>query len=186
MNYKTKIKIDGKEIETLSDIIPNNKTLKILFIAKTPALKSVEIGHYFQGRQGKSFWNRLIEYNILNAKPGTFEDENLIEHNYGITDIVKIPRNYGDEPSDYEYINGLKRIQKIIKKNKPEIIIFVYKRVLDKILKYVYPIKIKSKYGFNENLENFFGAKIFVFPMNGTPCPKSDIIKYMNELKNTI
>ena len=186
MNYNTKMIINGIEFETLSDIIPKNNNLKIFFIAKTPALKSVEIGHYFQGRQGKSFWNKLIEYKILNVKNGTFQDENLINHNYGITDIVKVPRNYGNEPSKDEYIDGLERILKLIKEKKPKILVFVYKKVLDNILKYAFSIKTKSKYGFNDELEDFFGAKIFVFPMPGTPCPKEDISKHMKELKNCI
>ena len=122
----------------------------------------------------------------MNIKSGTFEDENLIEHNYGITDIVKKPRDFGNEPSNDEYKTGLKRIFDLIRNKKPEILVFAYKKVLDNILKIVYPMENKSKYGFNENLEKFFGTKVFVFPMPGTPCTKSEIIKHMNELKKTI
>ena len=64
MNHKIKIEVNGKEVETLSDILPDNKNLDILFIAKTPSPVSVDAGHYFQGTQGIMFWNKLANYNI--------------------------------------------------------------------------------------------------------------------------
>lgn len=51
--FKTTIIIDEKSHNTLADILPDEGHLKILFIAKTPAPVSVNIGHYFQGRQGR-------------------------------------------------------------------------------------------------------------------------------------
>ena len=101
-NYRLKIKVDGKDYYTLADIIPDNGNLDILFIAKTPATLSVETGHYFQGKQGTMFWNRLSDYDILKVPHGAFADNYLLENNYGITDIVKVPRDYGNEPSDNE------------------------------------------------------------------------------------
>ena len=135
----------------------------MLFIAKTPAPTSVEIGHYFHGRQGKMFWNKLVENGILSVTPNTFEDENLLYHGYGITDIVKEPREFGNEPTRQEYQNGLKQIQQIIEKYKADITVFVYKRVLDNILKLSYGIKTKAEYGFNNDLQKLFGTKVFVF-----------------------
>ena len=108
--YKITIDVEGKTVETLSDILPDKPGLKILLIAKTPAIKSVNKGHYFQGPQGRMFWNRLAEYNILNVPFGEFEDEYLLDNDIGITDIVKVPRNFGNEPSDVEYRQGLQRI----------------------------------------------------------------------------
>lgn len=186
MSYKTKIKVNDIEYDTLKDILPKSNNLDILFIAKTPALKSVQKGHYFQGRQGTSFWNKLIEYDILKVKKASYPDDNLIEHNYGITDIVKIPRNYGNEPTKNEYKDGLTRILSIIKIKKPKIIVFVYKRVLDNTLKFAFDISKKSNYGFNPELQELFNSKVFVFPMPGTPCNSIDIIKHMNELKKNL
>lgn len=186
MNYKTKIIVDEIEYETLKDILPDNNDIEILFIAKTPALVSVEKGHYFQGRQGTAFWNKLIEYKILTVKSETYPDENLIEHNYGFTDIVKVPRNYGNEPTKKEYQDGLSRILEIIKIKNPKIIVFVYKKVLDNILKFGFNINKKSDYGFNPKLQELFNSKVFVFPMPGTPCNSNDIIKHMTDLKSII
>lgn len=69
-SYKTTISVNGQKHDTLKDILPDTaKQLDILFIAKTPATKSVNAGHYFQGRQGQMFWNRLKEYGVLSVRP---------------------------------------------------------------------------------------------------------------------
>lgn len=184
--FKTKISVNGKDYDTLADILPDKGNLKILFIAKTPATISVAVGHYFQGKQGRMFWNRLAEYKILNIPFGEFEDGYLLKNNYGLTDIVKIPRDYGHEPSDEEYKNGLQRILSIIAKYKPTVIVFVYKKVLDNIVKLNFGITQKSKYGFNPQLEKYFKTKVFVFPMPGTPCKSDEAKIAMTELNKII
>src|SRR5207302_1843191 len=127
-------KVNGKQVVTLADILPNDGSLRMLVVAKTPAPKSVEAGHYFQGKQGQMFWNRLREYGLLRSSPGRFEDEMLLDHGFGLTDIVKVPRSYGNEPSDEEYRLGVSRILALIERLSPTVLMFVYKRVLDQIL----------------------------------------------------
>lgn len=183
---KIKLIIENKEFDTLSDILPENSSLEILFIAKTPAPISVSAGHYFQGKQGIMFWNKLAKYKILNVNYGEFEDDNLLENGYGITDIIKVPRSYGNEPSNEEYRAGLKRILDLIKLHKPKVIFFVYKKVLDKILKLSFNIKKKSIYGFNPKLKNKFGSYVFVFPMPGTPCSSELAHQSMSELEKIL
>lgn len=185
-NYKTTIQVNGKNHYTLADILPENGKIEILFIAKTPAPISVEAGHYFQGKQGTMFWNRLAEYNILKVPNGDFADNHLLKNNYGITDIVKVPRDYGNEPSTEEYKLGLNRILTTIDKLQPKVIVFVYKAVLDKIIELNFGIKTKANYGFNPQLDKHFQTKVFVFPMPGTPCKSDEAIKAMTELKQLL
>jgi len=183
-NYKVKIPTEAGEVETLADILPENGApLRVLFIAKTPAPVSVAAGHYFQGRQGKAFWNKLAEYSILKVPEGEFEDDHLLENEYGITDVVKVPRAYGNEPCDKEYRSGSEHIMNLIKTHSPKVLFFVYKRVLYQILELGFDIKEKSSYGFNPHLESEFGAKVFVFPMPGTPCRKETARQFMVELQ---
>lgn len=185
-NYKTKITVDGKQFDTLADILPDNGNLEILFIAKTPATISVEAGHYFQGKQGTMLWNRLSEYNILKVPNGKYADECLLMNKYGITDIVKVPRDYGNEPSKDEYRQGLQRILAIVEKFKPAIIVFVYKKVLDNIVRLNFNVTTKSNYGFNPQLDKYFKSKVFVFPMPGTPCKTNEAMQSMTALKNSL
>lgn len=106
MGHHTTIWVGDREILTLEDILPARGPMRMLIVGKTPALVSVKVGHYFQGQQGRAFWNRLREYDLVGVPPDTYEDDVLVSHGYGITDIVKIPRDYGNEPSDDEYREG--------------------------------------------------------------------------------
>lgn len=185
-NLRIEMDVDGKRIFTLQDILPTDKKLKALFIGKVPTPNSVTEGHYFKGRQGTMFWNKLKKYSIYNAPVGSHEDEYLLEYGYGIVDIAKIPKEYGKEPSKEEYKGGAKRISYVINLYKPKVIVFIYKKVLDKLLKYAFNIDSKAHYGFNYNLEEIFGCKVFVFPMPGTRCNRVDGHKYMLELKEVL
>lgn len=185
-NYKIEILVNGKKHYTLSDILPIDGILEILFIAKTPAPISVEAGHYFQGKQGTMLWNMLSKYDILQVHINKYPDECLLSNDCGITDIVKVPRDYGKEPSDQEYKDGLHRVLGIINKHKPKVIVFVYKKVLDNIIHLNFGIKEKSIYGFNSKLEKYFSSKVFVFPMPGTPCKKEEAVKSMSALRQLI
>ena len=185
-NYQTEITVFDKQVKTLKDILPETGKLEILFIAKTPALISVEKGHYFQGKQGRMLWNKLADYNILNVPINKYEDDYLLKNNYGITDIVKIPRDYGNEPSNEEYKDGLERILQKIQQFEPKVIVFVYKKVLDNILNFGFGLSIKSDYGFNPRFNKHFNSQVFVFPMPGTPCTKAQADISMKQLKEQL
>jgi TDG/mug DNA glycosylase family protein len=165
---QTYVSVEGQEILTLGDILPSSAApgLLALFVAKTPAPPSVEAGHYFQGRQGTSFWNSLKKYGLLSPTTG-FEDDLLLEHGYGLTDIVKVLRAFDSEPSVQEYRDGLPRILELIRTHRAKVVAFVYKGVLDKIIRLQFGRKRKTDYGFNKDLENDFGARVFAFPLPG-------------------
>lgn len=181
MSNSITLLVDHQEVVTLRDLLPETAGLRVLFVAKTPTPASVEAGHYFQGRQGKMFWNRLKNAGLLT--PSTpFEDDSLLSHGYGLVDLAKIPREHGQEPSRAEYAAGSERILELISRHRPKIVVFVYKKVLDKVTAVRFGIQKKSKYGFNPSLETFFGARVFVFPLPGTPCNTVDAASAMQEL----
>lgn len=177
---------NNETYSTFDDILPDKIPMNILLIAKVPAPNSVKKGHYFQGSQGKAMWNKLEQYGLIKLDPNKYEDDCLVEQGHGITDIVKKPREFRDEPTKEEYINGIDRIINIVKKHKPKVIIFVYKKVLDKILNIKYNITEKSVYGFNQKFDALFNSKVFVFPMPGTPCKGEDSIIIMKQLKEVM
>ncbi|SIT51326.1 conserved hypothetical protein [Paraburkholderia piptadeniae] len=178
--------VGGQDVQTLRDILPTRPGLEVLFVAKTPAPVSVATGHYFQGAQGKMFWNRLKEYGLF--KPTTqFEDDSLLDHSFGITDIVKVPRAYGNEPSPDEYAAGMDRILELIRVHHPRVVVFVYKRVLDNLLRCRFGVREKSVYGFNAGLTvHFSGAGVFAFPLPGTPCNAAQAVVAMRALAEAV
>jgi hypothetical protein len=160
--------------------------LLALFVAKTPAPPSVEAGHYFQGRHGTNFWSSLKKYDLLGPTSG-FEDDQLLDNGYGLTDIVKVQWAFSKEPSFQEYRDGLPRILKLIQTHCPEVVVFVYKRVLDKIIRLQFGSKQKANYGFNEDLENDFGARVFAFPLPGVGrCTTAQICHSLQELRDCL
>ena len=183
MDFKTTIVIDGQPVATLADILPDAGPMQMLIIAKTPAPVSVAAGHYFQGRHGQLFWNRLKEYGLLTVPDGTQPDEVLLAHGYGLTDIAKAPREFGIEPSAAEYRAGLNRILGLIRTLQPRVTLFVYKGVLDNILKQAFGMRQKAGYGFNRDLEARFQCGVFAFPMPGTPAKATPAKLAMQELQ---
>lgn len=173
--------VEGREFRTLRDLLPESPGLNILFVAKTPAPESVQKGHYFQGKQGCSFWKILKQYRILGPTAG-FEDDALLQHGYGLTDIAKEPRTFGHEPSVEEYQAGARRILELIRVHRPKITVFVYKRVLDKIIEFEFGITKRATYGFNQQVERYFGCKVFAFPLPGTSCTRELAKAAMDEL----
>ena len=100
MDYRVDMTFDGRRVPTLADILPERGPLRMLIVGKTPSPASVEAGHYFEGRMGRGLWKRLDEAGLLCAPPGGFADELLVEHGFGVTDLCKVPRPFGDEPPE--------------------------------------------------------------------------------------
>jgi hypothetical protein len=186
MSHRTVIRIDGRDVATLADVLPESGCLKMLMVAKTPATDSVAAGHYFQGAQGRMLWNRLRDYGLLEVPAGTFEDDVLLNHGYGLTDIVKVPRDYGSEPDEDEYRAGINRILDLVREIKPQVLFFVYKRILDQILRLAFGRSTKARYGFNPELDELLGSAVFVFPMPGTPCTTAEARTAMSALVQTL
>ena len=174
--HKTTIMIDGIAVETLADILPSNPGLKVLFVGKTPVPLSVAKGHYHQGGFGQSFWKQLQDYDILTAT-SEFEDDSLLHHGFGMTDVVKKPHAFRKEPSAAEYKFGTPRVLEFIETHKPEITVFVYKKALDKVMKHAFNLKERAVYGFNPQLQASFGCDIFVMPIPGVGSVRGSVIR---------
>lgn len=182
MTHLTEISVDGHEVATLADILPERGTLRALFIGKTPSPASVEAGHYFEGRMGKGLWKRLADAGLLHVPPGAFADDALLEHGFGVTDLCKVPRPFGDEPSQDEYECGWERVNAVAARWRPRILVFVYKGSLDKVLRYSFGWEHKSGYGFNDDLMRTFGRRVFAFPLPGVACTAREAQRHMADL----
>jgi hypothetical protein len=113
-----------------------------------------------------------------------FEDDSLLDRGSGLTDIAKVTRPFGDEPSGQEYRDGSSRILALIRLHRPSIVVFVYKKALDKMGRLQFGIEKKSTYGFNDSHEAHFGARVFAFPLPGVPCKSAEAKNAMEDLVN--
>ncbi len=186
MTHLTEIAVGGELVPTLADILPERGPLRALFLGKTPSPASVEVGHYFEGRMGRGLWKRLGDAGILRAAPGGYADDRLLEAGFGVTDLCKAPRPFGDEPGRDEYEAGWERIQGIVTHLRPRVLVFVYKGALDKVLRFAYGWEHKSVYGFNDDLSRTFGRRVFAVPLPGVGCTAREAQRHMTDLARVL
>jgi TDG/mug DNA glycosylase family protein len=186
MTHLTELTVDGREVMTLADILPERGTLRALLIGKTPSPASVEAGHYFEGRMGRGLWKRLDEAGLLHASRGASFDDALLAAGFGVTDLCKVPREFGDEPCQAEYEEGWSRVNGIVLRLRPRILVFVYKGSLDKVLRYSFGWEHRSGYGFNDDLMRTFGRRVFAFPLPGVACTAREAQRHMADLAGAL
>ena len=185
MSHLTEIEVDGLAVPTLADILPDQGTLRALFVGKTPSPASVDAGHYFEGKMGKGLWKRLADADILSAPDG-YADDALLAAGFGVTDLCKVPRPFGDEPARDEYEEGWERVNAIVARLRPRILVFVYKGSLDRVLRFSFGWEHKSEYGFNDDLARTFGRRVFAFPLPGVSCTAREAQRHMTDLAHAL
>ena len=186
MDHRTEMEVDGRAVTTLADIVPARGPLRVLFVGKTPSPASVDAGHYFQGRMGKGLWKRLDDFGVLKVGGGEFPDDLLIASGFGMTDICKVPRPFGEEPSAAEYADGWERVNGLVVRLRPRILAFVYKGALDCVLEHSFGWEHKSAYGFNDDLMRTFGRRVFAFPLPGVACTAREAQRHMTDLAGAL
>jgi TDG/mug DNA glycosylase family protein len=118
---------DGRgRMETLPDRAP--RPGGILLVGINPAPRSVQGGHYYQGRLGKRLWQRLTRLGLLeHAVPGA-EDDAFAAAGHGLTDIVKRPTRSASEVGREEIRQGLEALKENVRAWRPGLILFVFKK----------------------------------------------------------
>jgi TDG/mug DNA glycosylase family protein len=127
--HRATLVIDGTAVETLADLPPLRD--RLLFVGLNPSPVSVAAGHYFQGRLGKAFWQRLIVAQIL---PHDTEietaDDTLVAAGHGVTDLLKAP-SPRDTATDEVLRAGVGPLWQKISIWRPAAVVFVYKRAAE-------------------------------------------------------
>jgi TDG/mug DNA glycosylase family protein len=127
--HRSTISVDGASVETLADLPPLRD--RLLFVGLNPSPVSVEAGHYFQGRLGRAFWQRLIVAQILPRDTLIkTADDALIEAGHGLTDLLKVPSTR-DRATDAALRAGVGPLWRKIAIWRPAAVVFVYKRAAE-------------------------------------------------------
>lgn len=188
------ILFDGEK--TLKDILPpEGKPVYVLFVGKFPLKESIDAGHYYQGRMGQQLWEMLKRYWIIEPKieylaKKKFEDDDLPMYGYGMTDIVKRPGKSGQKLAEADVVDGYKRIKRIIKDRKIKVVAFLFKEVLEDILKskgfLMDGDTIERGFDKSDNKVFFNNAEVFVFPGMGFQKNEKEEQTIMEQLKDKI
>ena len=127
--HRTTIVVDGAPVETLADLPPLRD--RLLFVGLNPSPVSVAAGHYFQGRLGRLFWQRLVTAEILPAgTPIPTADDMLVAAGHGLTDLLKLPTPR-DEATDATLRSGVGPLWQKVAIWRPAAVVFVYKRAAE-------------------------------------------------------
>jgi double-stranded uracil-DNA glycosylase len=99
------------------DIIAAN--LKVLFCGINPGLYTAAIGHHF-GRPGNRFWPALYQAGFTPRLLTPYEERDLLEWGYGITNVVNKATVGEGELSREDLAEGGRRLVRLIQEYRPQ------------------------------------------------------------------
>jgi TDG/mug DNA glycosylase family protein len=98
--------------------------LKVLFVGINPGLYSAATGHHF-ARPGNRFWPALHLAGFTPKQLHPSAQEQLLEHGYGITNLVNRGTATADELSPEEFVRGRRRLAAKIRRYRPRAVAFL-------------------------------------------------------------
>lgn len=105
--------------QTVPDVIAHE--LRVLFVGINPGLYSAAIGHHF-GRPGNRFWPALHASGFTPWLFSPFEEILLLEHGYGIVNMVDRATATAGELTIHELNAGRQRLERKVRRYRPRMI----------------------------------------------------------------
>ncbi len=98
--------------------------LEILFVGINPGLYSAAIGHHF-GRPGNRFWPALHLAGFTERVLSPFEDQKLLDYDWGITNVAGRATASADELTREELEAGARQLAEKVRRYRPAIAAFL-------------------------------------------------------------
>jgi double-stranded uracil-DNA glycosylase len=115
----TAAQLEAARGKLLADVIAPN--LRVLFVGINPGLYSAAVGHNF-GRPGNRFWPTLARSGFTPRQLTPFEEQELLEHGLGITNLVARATARADELSHAELLSGAATLARKVRKFRPRVV----------------------------------------------------------------
>jgi len=106
----------GKKV---SDVIAPH--LRVLFCGINPGLYTAAVGHHF-ARPGNRFWRALYDAGFTNRLLSPFEEDELLESGYGITNVASRATATADLLSRDEIMKGGRQLAAKVARYRPSIL----------------------------------------------------------------
>jgi TDG/mug DNA glycosylase family protein len=103
--------------KSIPDLIAQN--LKVLFCGINPGLYSAAVRHHF-ARPGNRFWPTLHRAGFTPRQLSPFEERELLDLGYGITNVVERGTAAADELTSDELASGATALRRKIKRYRPK------------------------------------------------------------------
>jgi TDG/mug DNA glycosylase family protein len=139
--------------------------VRVLFVGINPGVRSAQTGHHFAGFSNR-FWKLLFESRLV-PEPITYEqDDRLSEWGYGITNLIARPTPGINDLRPAEYVEGWTRLERKVRRYRPEILALVGVTVYRAIRPLFGPsdARLPSTIALGPQPETVHGARIFVLP----------------------
>lgn len=97
---------------------------RILLVGINPSLRSAAVGHHFAGR-GNPFWRLLHAARLVPEPLGPDDDERVIEHGLGLTNLCPRPTRAAAELSSEEMEAGRRALLRKVARVRPGVVCLV-------------------------------------------------------------
>jgi TDG/mug DNA glycosylase family protein len=118
----TREEIAAARGRTVPDIVAPD--LSVLFCGINPSLYSGAVGHHF-ARPGNRFWKALHGAGFTDRVLSPFEEQLLLDHALGVTNLVRRATARADELSAGELRRGAGRVRRTVCRLQPRMVAFL-------------------------------------------------------------
>lgn len=108
--------------KTLPDVIASG--LQVLFCGINPGLYTAAVGHHF-ARPGNRFWPALHKAGFTDRLLSPFEEHELLDLGYGITNLVARATASAAELANEEYVRGARILERKVLRYRPRWVAFI-------------------------------------------------------------
>lgn len=115
----TREQILAAEGKTVEDVIAPD--LRVLFCGINPGLYTAAVGHHF-ARPGNRFWPALHNAGFTKRLLSPFDEDDLLQLGYGITNVVARATATADALSREEMLEGGKLLRRKVLRYKPKVL----------------------------------------------------------------
>lgn len=115
----TKEQLTAAANKTVPDVIAPK--LRVLFCGINPGLYTAAVGHHF-ARPGNRFWPALFNAGFTERLLSPFDELELLEHGYGITNVVARATATADQLSVEETLEGGRKLRRKVLRYRPSIL----------------------------------------------------------------
>ncbi len=115
----TREQILAAEGKTISDVIAPN--LRVLFCGINPGLYTAAVGHHF-ARPGNRFWKALHEAGFTDRLLSPFDERELLQSGYGITNVASRATATADLLTKEELVKGGSRLAAKVRRYQPRVL----------------------------------------------------------------
>ena len=105
--------------KTVRDVIAPD--LRVLFCGINPGLYTAAVGHHF-ARPGNRFWPALFAGGFTDRIVSPFDERELLQRGYGITNVVMRTTATADQLSSAEFREGGRKLVTKVRRYRPRVL----------------------------------------------------------------